>query len=543
MKAYCTFPLSIFLIISLQVVGNYFVQADGPKLELIGDILENPGKRFRQDDVASADSENADPPGLDPVKCFPKALCGVSSEVEQISKRKKDGLVNEYLIIMKAISRHPDLLKDVVSAPPLTSKKKKDKPESDSPSDDTSDSEEDDEENNNESEEEDEVDEEQDDEPAPVVKNEKSTKRRKSKKKTDDVPKNDDDFNRAYLKEKLAMQKLVKNTMMNDDLDSFWDDGHPTNTKGRPHHGPHQGYGSNPHSHHSHHHQRPQGSSNNGRPQWGFGGSRPQSGPPNRGPPSFFRRGEEFPDSDSTASGSRFSKITSFFTNLFGIGDTSLTNDYWFPSAARQLSGEVAPGVAVQETREILQTALDVGKTFDKPAQCNEMFNACPYEYTELLYMIEDLRKNVRKSVKEIESIGVLGKQEDVKEIKLKVEREEEDEEGQREKPKNKRKSSSSSSSSNVDKKKKKSTTKSTSSKTVSTSNKSKKKKKTNRRNNSNNAVKKPSSMYSSSPYSTSDESGEFPDRYVIPVTPPPHKTTSFRDTFALPNVFSWLGF
>jgi hypothetical protein len=58
----------------------------------------------------------------------------------------------------------------------------------------------------------------------------------------------------------------------------------------------------------------------------------------------------------------------------------------------------------VDETREILETALDIGNSFDKPSQCNEIFNACQYDYTELLYMIDDLRKNVRAKVKEEES-------------------------------------------------------------------------------------------------------------------------------------------
>lgn len=34
------------------------------------------------------------------------ALCGVSSEVEQISRRKKNGLVSEYLILMKAVAKY-----------------------------------------------------------------------------------------------------------------------------------------------------------------------------------------------------------------------------------------------------------------------------------------------------------------------------------------------------------------------------------------------------------------------------------------------------
>jgi hypothetical protein len=42
---------------------------------------------------------------MDPMKCFPKALCGVSSEVAQISKRQKNGLITDYLLLMKAIAR------------------------------------------------------------------------------------------------------------------------------------------------------------------------------------------------------------------------------------------------------------------------------------------------------------------------------------------------------------------------------------------------------------------------------------------------------
>lgn len=54
----------------------------------------------------------------------------------------------------------------------------------------------------------------------------------------------------------------------------------------------------------------------------------------------------------------------------------------------------------VSRTKEILETAIEIGKEFDQPSKCNEIFNACKFEYTELLYMIDDLRQNLRRKVR-----------------------------------------------------------------------------------------------------------------------------------------------
>ncbi|OXA58618.1 hypothetical protein Fcan01_07125 [Folsomia candida] len=394
---------------------------------------------------------------LDPVKCFPKALCGVSSEVEQISRRKKNGLVSEYLILMKAVAKHPEFLEDLVS--PSSSKTKnvkgtkkkkgQDSPQSDiSPSDDASDSEEDDENDS------DEEDEEADDlESEPVV---------KKKKKEPEEPKNDDDFHKAYLKEKVEMDKLLKETMEKDkkEQEQFWWGGGDRPPPREPWNN------------------RPKPQAPNNRPwSFGFGGSgqRPRPSRP------YFRKEEEatMPSDDDGSSASGFgggiAGISTFFSNLFGFGATSLTNDPWFPSAARDLSGEV------DETREILETALEIGKSFEKPSQCNEIFNACQYEYTELLYMIDDLRKNVRALVKESQDQGK-----------------------QKKTTKGKKRKNAKSG--------------------LTTSQQMKYK--SGRR-------RKPGKM--------SSVSGEVPDeRYVIPVTPP--KPEGFADTFQFSNVLSWLG-
>jgi hypothetical protein len=51
----------------------------------------------------------------------------------------------------------------------------------------------------------------------------------------------------------------------------------------------------------------------------------------------------------------------------------------------------------MDETKEILATAVEIGKGFDRPSQCNEIFNGCNYDYTELLYMIDDMRQILRQ--------------------------------------------------------------------------------------------------------------------------------------------------
>jgi len=50
----------------------------------------------------------------------------------------------------------------------------------------------------------------------------------------------------------------------------------------------------------------------------------------------------------------------------------------------------------MDETKEILETAIEIGKGFDRPSQCNEIFNGCKYDYTDLLYMIDEMRHSLR---------------------------------------------------------------------------------------------------------------------------------------------------
>jgi hypothetical protein len=232
------------------------------------------------------------------------------------------------------IHRNPEFLEDVVS----TKKGKKKKNSKDVPNDDASDSEEDDEDNESDEEEE------EDDED-----------------KNDDiqlVPKNEDEkFNKAYLKEKLEMEKLMEETMKKEqqENDKPWynyDERPPPNAWG--------GGGGRPRP-------RPKPSSSSSNKPWGYGGNnngegeeRPDGPPPRRVRPGGFRpffRGDkpsepQYDYGSNNGGPSLTGGITSFFSNVFGLGDQSLTNAFnerqpWFASAARDLSGEVGPGIAV----------------------------------------------------------------------------------------------------------------------------------------------------------------------------------------------------
>lgn len=81
------------------------------KNHMIDDILKKAEvAKSKQKEQAQKLALTSTDDELDPIKCFPKALCGVSSEVEKISKRKKNGLISEYLILMKAVARYLKLL-------------------------------------------------------------------------------------------------------------------------------------------------------------------------------------------------------------------------------------------------------------------------------------------------------------------------------------------------------------------------------------------------------------------------------------------------
>lgn len=41
---------------------------------------------------------------MDPLKCFPKALCGLSAESAAITRRRKNGLITDYIRLMKAVA-------------------------------------------------------------------------------------------------------------------------------------------------------------------------------------------------------------------------------------------------------------------------------------------------------------------------------------------------------------------------------------------------------------------------------------------------------
>lgn len=41
---------------------------------------------------------------MDPLKCFPKALCGLSAESAAITRKRKNGLISDYIRLMKAVA-------------------------------------------------------------------------------------------------------------------------------------------------------------------------------------------------------------------------------------------------------------------------------------------------------------------------------------------------------------------------------------------------------------------------------------------------------
>lgn len=215
--------------------------------------------------------------------------------------------------------------------------KGKDKPEDDI-SGNTSGSEEDDE--NDSDEEEEDEDQEEDDEPAP------------SKKKKETPPQTDEEFHKAYLKEKIEMDKLLKETMIKDEKDQnaqWWQEDDRPGPWARPQSRPQ----SRPNT-------RPWGFSGNGDSAHdggyfgdnggyfgGGGGGRPSRRPYFRGDKEPIMSHDNHSGGSSYFASGPIAGISSFFNNLFGFGASSLTHDPWFPSAARDLTGDISPGIAV----------------------------------------------------------------------------------------------------------------------------------------------------------------------------------------------------